>query len=208
MNPEHLTLFSAATSTYLGVGVLLGLNSFGLPVPEEVILVVAGAAVCRGSMEFYILVVLAAVVILSADFTVYWLGRVWGRPLMRRRFFRLVVSPRRVRKFSRRYRGHLLRGIFTVRFISGLRAPAYFTAGTLEVPAYSFLVTDAAAVLIHVPLFVMLGFIFSAQIDGLLGILKAADRWVALGIAVAAAGTLAWALCRFLRRRKKATPAD
>ena len=202
-----MNLFTAATSTYLGVAALLAANSFGLPIPEELILVLAGAAVCRGSMDFYILAAIAAVVILSADFTVYWLGRLWGRPLMRRRFFRLLVSPRKVRKFTRRYLEHLLRGIFTVRFISGLRAPAYFTAGMLEVPAYSFLATDAVAVLIHVPLFVLLGFAFSTQIDGLLGVLKAADRWVAIGIAAVVAAALVWALRWFMRWGKKPTSA-
>ena len=34
LNPEQMNLFSAATSTYPGVALLLGLNSFGLPVPE------------------------------------------------------------------------------------------------------------------------------------------------------------------------------
>ncbi len=207
MNTNNIAVFGTVGSTYIGVAALLVANSFGLPLPEEVILVLGGAAAFQGAMRLYILMPLAGAAILIADFGVYWLGRLWGRPLLRHRFFRLIVSPERVRQFSRKYEGHMLRGIFTVRFLSGLRAPAYFAAGTLNLPAHRFVATDALALLIHVPLYTTLGFLFSAQLDAVLETVKAANRRLAVLAITAVVTMLLYGAYRLIWYRKSATPS-
>lgn len=200
MNPAG-TLFPA--SSYIGIVALLFANSFGLPLPEEIILVLAGAAAYQGKMDVYAVLAMASFAIVVADFLVYWLGRRWGRPLLRRRFVRFLLRPGRVEKFRKRYSGHFLRGIFTVRFISGLRAPAYFTAGTLRVPAHEFILTDALATLIYVPVFTMLGFVFSPKVGTIVDFLKRADRAIAVTVIIAAVVAATYVGYRFGMRREK-----
>jgi membrane protein DedA with SNARE-associated domain len=48
-------------------------------------------------------------------------------------------------------------GLFIGRFLPGLRAPIFFTAGSMKVPFVKFLFFDGLAALISVPVFVWLG---------------------------------------------------
>jgi membrane protein DedA with SNARE-associated domain len=179
MDPAVLSSAFPSTSSYVGVVVLLMANSFGLPLPEEVILVLAGAAAYEGRIELLWLIVAAMAAIATADFFVYLIGRRWGPSVLRWKLLRFLVRPDRVNAFAKRYENHVIRGVFTVRFISGLRAPAYFAAGTLNVKAPKFLAADAAAILIHVPVYTAIGFVFGAQVGNIIVWLHRIDRSIA-----------------------------
>jgi membrane protein DedA with SNARE-associated domain len=73
------------------------------------------------------------------------------------RWFQRILSPQkqaRVVDFFDRY-GSM--GLFIGRFLPGLRAPIFFTAGSMKVPFVKLLFFDGLAALISVPVFVWLG---------------------------------------------------
>ena len=59
--------------------------------------------------------------------------------------------------------GH--RAVFYARFLAGLRAVVYLSAGSLGVPISRFLMYDLLGALISVPLVVSLGYLFGGQIE-------------------------------------------
>lgn len=173
------------TSTYVGVIALLFATSFGLPIPEEIILVLAGAASYHGAMAIPVLFLCAGAAVLLSDLALYSLGRLWGPALLRKRFFRFLLPPERARKFHHRHSQHMLRAVFYVRFISGLRAPTYFTVGMLRMPAHKFFLTDLVGTCLHVPLFIFVGYFFSPHVARIVAIVKNADRAMAVTVVLA-----------------------
>ena len=59
--------------------------------------------------------------------------------------------------------GH--RAIFYARFLAGLRALVYLSAGSFGVPPSVFLFYDLLGALISVPIVVTLGYVFGEQIE-------------------------------------------
>lgn len=186
MNLLDVIANQLGTSSYVGVAALLFATGLGFPIPEEIILVVAGAAAYHGSMHVPGLVIVAMATIVSGDFAVYSMGRWGGRALLRWKIIRLLLRAERLDEVQKRYSGHLVRAVFTVRFISGLRAPTYFALGMLRMSAHKFVITDCTASLIHTPLFVLIGYAFSYKVDDIVIFLHRADRWMATTLIIAA----------------------
>ena len=70
-----------------------------------------------------------------------------------------------MRKFMDRH-GH--RAVFYARFLAGLRAVVYLSAGSLGVPISRFLMYDLLGAVISVPLVVSLGYLFGPEIERIL----------------------------------------
>jgi membrane protein DedA with SNARE-associated domain len=179
LNPANIV------GSYVGLGLLLYCTGVGLPIPEEITLVLAGAAVYQGTLELPKMLLVAAVAIIVADIQVYLIGRHFGRPLLEKRFFRFILPPERIAKAQARFAGHSIWAIFTVRFISGLRGPTYFTAGTLRMVFYKFLITDFIAVCLHITAYTTIGYMFSPEVEAIIKFIKRADRWVGVTILLA-----------------------
>jgi membrane protein DedA with SNARE-associated domain len=69
------------------------------------------------------------------------------------RFF----SPAKQEKIEALFKKHGATGLFIGRFLPGLRAPIFFSAGSMRVDYVKFLLFDGFAALISVPVFVWLG---------------------------------------------------
>lgn len=165
-------------TTYIGVVILIYATSFGLPVPEEVTLILAGAAAYDEAMRMKFLIPVAALTILFADVQVYILGKYLGRRILGRWPFRRLLPPAKIDMAEKRFAGHSMWAIFTVRFISGLRWPTYFSAGTLGVPLYKFLIVETIAVAIHATLYSFVGYVFAPRVNDIVDFVKKADKWI------------------------------
>jgi membrane protein DedA with SNARE-associated domain len=62
-----------------------------------------------------------------------------------------------------RRRGNLV--VVLARYLPGIRAPTYFTAGHARLPYWEFLIFDGAAATISAPFWVCLGFYFGSDIE-------------------------------------------
>ncbi|MEO0477037.1 MAG: VTT domain-containing protein [Planctomycetota bacterium] len=60
---------------------------------------------------------------------------------------------------------HRAKFVFFARFLPGLRAPAFFTAGTFKMPFNKFLLWDGLAACLSVPPAVILGYVFHEKVD-------------------------------------------
>ena len=186
MNPVTLAAASVSfPTTYIGVALWLYLTGVGLPFPEEATLVIAGAVLYGGAMEWGPLVAVALAGIIAADIQVYVIGRFFGRRLVAKKFFHFLLPPDRIQRAEKRFAGHFLWAVATVRFMSGLRGPTYFTAGMLRMPFLKFVVIDIAAACVHVAVFTTLGYLFSPHLERIIEFIKKADRWMGISILIA-----------------------
>jgi membrane protein DedA with SNARE-associated domain len=152
-----LKYFQDSPLSLWGPFLVLILCGLGLPVPEDIVLVVAGVlGVMDGRSWIDISVVMYAGVMIG-DSTIFLAGRFFGGKLRNaprfQRYFP-VVKQAKVERLFDRYHSLVL---FFGRFLPGLRAPIFFTAGSMKVGYWKFFFFDGLAALVSVPFFVWLG---------------------------------------------------
>jgi membrane protein DedA with SNARE-associated domain len=191
-------------------GALL-LCGFGLPLPEDVILVTGGvlawlaspldsptlrALPLDGGLRRMVLVGLLG--ILAGDSVIYWMGRRLGARIAEFRLLRRLVPPDKLQRVERllRRRGNVV--VVIARYLPGLRAPTYFTVGHSRLPYWQFLFFDGLAALVSAPLWVCLGFWFGDDIERAAVEAARFSHYILLGVAV----VLAALLFRWLQRRR------
>jgi membrane protein DedA with SNARE-associated domain len=155
----------AYSAPYLGIFGVLLLSGFGLPVPEDLPLVIGGYLAAKGYADPWILFGGSFVCIMGADATVFWLGRTCGHHVPRIPILRRWLTEQRVARAEVKLHEHGGKVIFTARFLPGLRAPAMFAAGSCGISYWRFLFFDGAAALVSVPVVFWLAWGFADHID-------------------------------------------
>jgi membrane protein DedA with SNARE-associated domain len=189
--------------TYLGILAALLLGSLGVPIPEEMTIVAAGVLSHEGPARWWLALPACVVGVLSGDIVLYWAGWRWGERVLDWRPVRWVLTPQREDRLKAAYREHAMKTVATARHVAGLRAAAFLTAGIARVPFWKFILADAAAAAVSVPLTFTLAFVFTDQIGSILADVHRVERWLVLAGLVALAGGLVVHTVRWNRRVPK-----
>ncbi len=190
--------------TYLGLFVVLMLCGLGLPIPEDVALLAGGYLVHRGITRYPITLAVSLVGVVTGDNSLFFLGRHFGSGLVR--YFSIGRPGRkqqieRIEGFMQRH-GH--RAIFYARFLAGLRALVYLSAGSFGVRPPVFLFYDLLGALISVPIVVTLGYVFGKQLEMLVKYIGGFDKLIVI---VAVLSVLVYATRIFVLRKTAEPPA-
>lgn len=114
---------------YLGIFILMGLESTVLPVPSEAVLIPAGYLAYQGKMSFA-LIALASTVGSLAGATINYLFALWvGRPFLERWGKYFFVRPELLHKTDAFFFKHGAVSTFTGRLIPGIRHLISLPAG-------------------------------------------------------------------------------
>lgn len=132
----------------------LAASGFGLPINEDILLLVAAALTLRGVMEPVPLIAVAWCGLLTADALVFHWGHRFGAPLLSHRAAQRVLPAARLVAMQERMRRWGPASIFAVRFMPGMRTALFFAAGSLKIPYRHLFVFDGAAALLELPLLV------------------------------------------------------
>jgi len=189
--------------TYLGILAALLLGSLGVPIPEEMPIVAAGILSHEGLARWWLALPVCVLGVLSGDTVLYWAGRRWGERVLGWRVVRRVLTPPRAEWLETAYREHAMKTVAMARHVTGLRAAAFLTAGIARVPFWKFILADAAAAAVSVPLAFGLAYFFTHQIGAILADVHRVERWLALAGLVAVAGALVVYAARWNRRVPK-----
>jgi len=95
--------------------------------------------------------------VIGGDSITFLAGRHLGGRVLTSAWFRRLASPQKQARVEEFFERHGTTGLFIARFLPGLRAPIFFTAGSMKVSFLKCLWLDGFAALISVPLFVWLG---------------------------------------------------
>jgi membrane-associated protein len=169
---------------YLLAGVWMAIESLGIGVPIEPVLLLLGALASQGKLNPVLGVSLAlgAVTLgtLVGATIAYGIGRVAGRGIVRVGQH-IGLTPTRVDHMEvwLRRRGAL--GIFLARFVPVLRGLAPYVIGALREPVAPFAIGTAAGALGYAAIWVVLGLILG---DNYQAALSFFDQFGALGLAI------------------------
>lgn len=145
-------------------------SSFGLPIPEELILVTAGIIAYMGMhpakypppvdggdpVNLYTLAAVCFFAVLGSDILIYFLGRFFGDKLFKTKFFASKVGPEKVEKFNSWFQKYSYWACGLFRFMPGIRFFGHMTCGAMRIPLPVFVGVDGLAALLSVPTQVLL----------------------------------------------------
>jgi membrane protein DedA with SNARE-associated domain len=191
-------------ATYFGIALGLVLTGMGLPVPEEVFLIVAGVASRDGSLNPYLALAACLVGAVLGDCLTYGIGYQFGQSVLRAGgWMARWLHPERERQMEEMIAHHGLKALLLARFLVGLRGTVYLAAGVLRVPFLRFLAVDAVSATAVVGTVFGLSYVFGNQIRGWWLWIRRAEVAFTVGVAAAVA-TVAVLLIMRHRRRKAA----
>jgi membrane protein DedA with SNARE-associated domain len=171
----------AAYGTLFSILVACGM---GVPVPEDLTIVTAGYLAYLENINLGWAMAVCFLGVITGDFIMFTLGRIFGKKILDFRFFRFILTPDRVAYAQAKLKKNVRRICFSARFLAGLRGPIYLSAGMLGVKPRIFISYDALAALISVPTLTYVGYYFGDEIDIGLGFIRRAERYILIGLAV------------------------
>jgi membrane protein DedA with SNARE-associated domain len=185
---EHELPALIATHGYWIVALVVALESMGVPLPGETVLVSAALyAGATGNLEIAGVVAAAATGATLGDNGGYWIGRKVGLPLLLKygRYLRLGEAEIKLGRYMfARYGGSV---VFVARFIALLRVLAAFLAGVNRMAWGRFCAFNVAGAIAWACLFGFGAYALGSQIERLTGgaglvALAAAGGALALGV--------------------------
>lgn len=193
---------------YSLIVVIMFASSFGLPLPEEVILIGAGLAGyvslhpdiypppyagAHGVNPITLAIVCLLAVFLS-DYLIYWIGAYFGDWLMNHPRWKQYFQNRSFQRVQKWIHDYGLLAPFIFRFTPGLRFPGHMMCGAIGLSRWKFIAIDGSAALLTVPTQILL---ISYYGEVILDIINR-GKYVLVGTVVSA-----FFVFILMRRRKK-----
>jgi membrane protein DedA with SNARE-associated domain len=198
---------------YAFVFTVLLLCGFGLPMPEDVILVTGGVlawlssdleqATVSGMLQdrgLITMIIVGLSGILAGDTIIFMAGRRFGHRVADFRPLRRIITPAKLELVEKRIRTRGNVVVCFARFLPGLRAPTFFTVGHARMPLWEFLIFDGVAALVSAPLWVCVGFWFGSDLEQAARVASRFGHYILLAVAVVLVGLIA----RWLQARRAA----
>ncbi len=161
---DFLSALSGFHTYCLILGVLF-VCGMGVPIPEDITLITAGLLAGQGKISMAGAMIVGFIGVLIGDTILFLIGKKYGRKVFTWPFFRKIFTEARIVKAELQIMSHAKKICFTARFMPGLRAPIFLTAGIMKVPFKTFFFQDGLAALLSVPVWIYLGYWFSDNID-------------------------------------------
>ncbi len=170
--------------TYFSAIIILVSGSFGLPIPEEAVLLALGYLAAAGLISCWGAMLAALCGIILGDSCAYFLARKFGWRRLEKCWHKLFLPAARIEKLEQHWQRHQNKTVFLSRFMLGLRFIGPLTAGIGRMSYGRFLLLDLLSIFIWVPLMVLVGYFFSLHLDNILRDLHFLKHWIFLGLLV------------------------
>src|SRR5918998_6850006 len=141
------------------------LESTGVPLPGETILLAAGVLVQRGHLDLGDAIAFGILAAVSGDQIGYWVGREGGRPFVLRWGRYIFITPARLGRAEAFFARHGGRAVFLARFVVGLRVFGALVAGTSRMPWGRFVLYNVLGGTVWATAAVSLGYFLWASIS-------------------------------------------
>lgn len=180
---HQLLSFSGPMAYILVFGILMACG-FGVPIPEDITLISAGILAYNGVGNIYLWIVICFLGVILGDSTMFFLGKRYGLALANKGFLAKILPQSRLLQVGDVLKEKGNKFLFMARFMPGLRAPIFFTAGALGVNPIVFLTFDGLAALISVPAIIYSIFYFGHNLATVIHYIKMANYGIIGVIAI------------------------
>jgi membrane protein DedA with SNARE-associated domain len=143
---------------YVGIFALLVLGDIGFPFPEDTTLLLSGFLIAQDVIKPLPTLLIVYSGLLMTDFSLYWVGKKYGKRVVEHKRFRRIISPERLLKIEEKFKKWGLFIVFFGRHLIGVRAQVFLAAGVMGMSAIKFFLADAASAILTVTLMVGIGY--------------------------------------------------
>lgn len=196
---------------YLTTLAYMWAGSVGMPAPEDIMLITAGAFSHPNANSTPANVFVAAFVgyfgIITGDSFIYFLGAWLGPKVTEYRWTRRLITPGRFEVIQTHYQNHGAKTVFVGRFLPGIRFMVFLAAGVTHYRYWKFILSDGIAALISAPLWVIVGYTFAEHYQAIIATIEEAKLWVGLGVGVLVVAFIAWKYWQY-KNKKAAEPSS
>ena len=191
---------------YFGIFIGLVGTGVGLPIPEELPVVMGGVlAGSHPDIYWFIMLPVCIAGVIVGDSFLYALGRFYGPRLLQHKWIqRRVFPPDRLAKIEQNFHQYGVKLLLFARLTPGVRAPIFFTAGMTRLPIARFVLADSIYAVPGVSFLFFLGWWFTdSMVDFVKGPLENAKSIIVFVVVAAV-------ICYFVYRalRKPAVTGD
>ena len=191
---------------YVAIAFVLFIAGLGVPIPEDIPLIYGGVMSGQGQMNVWIHFAVSMAFILIGDVCLYMIGRRFARsqiasgqelsslassdgalsasPTHKPSRLEKLLTPERRAKVQDYFDRYGSWTVFFGRFVAGLRGAIFLTAGLTHFPLRRFILLDALAALISVPIWIALGYWFGSRWEEILEQFKSYQGYVLGGVIV------------------------
>jgi len=194
----------AGNAAYLYTAVFLVLGTLGLPIPEEVILLLVGYLAGTGVVHIWFIGPYTLVLIVVLDNGIYWTARKLGPGFIKRWGRFILISEERLEKLRHYIERHGNKTVFFSRILLGFRSAGLIMAGVTKMRWKSFLLWDTLSILTFSSLMLGLGYYFHYSLTEFLKDLKFVRHIVFFSILGAVFLWLVWQIISHYRSRPEA----
>lgn len=195
MNVHHLL----TQYGYVAVFVLVGLESLGIPLPGETILITAGIyAGTTHKLSVWLIFAVAAAGAILGDNVGFWIGDKGGYRLLRRYGHYIRADEAKIKVGRYIFDRHGPKVVFFGRFVSVLRTYAAFLAGTLKMHWRKFLPYNALGGIVWAAIYAFGAYALGNSINK-------ASKPVDIGVGLAAAAVVITTIVIVRRQAGKLT---
>lgn len=151
-----------------GVTIILTLESLGLPLPGELLLIFASIFARHGGISFPALIMFAWAGAVVGDNISYVIGRCIGRPVLLRNCHKIGLTAERLRAMEDIFARYGAVTVGFARFVNGLRQLNGLVAGVMKMEWWRFLSFNALGGALWVSVWGLSGFFLGDHISRIL----------------------------------------
>lgn len=195
-------LAAAERHGYSTTALILFLGSSGLPMPLSITLLTAGAAAHAGSLNIFLVILVAWVTALTGDTLMYFGGRYTGWWLLAG-ICRLSMNPETcIFGSATQFYKRGPRTLLFAKFIPGLATVAAPLAGSLYMRLTRFWRLDSFGVLLYVTVWSSAGYLFSRFIRDIIGYVQSVGHVTAGMLSLVILGYLLYLAYNWMSDRR------
>jgi membrane protein DedA with SNARE-associated domain len=184
---------------YIGIFILLILGEIGLPFPEDATLILSGFLIAQKVTKLLPTLTIVYCGLLLTDFSLYWVGKKYGRKVVEHKRFRRILSAERLLRLEEKFTKWGIYVVFVGRHFLGIRAQIFLAAGVMRMSTLKFIMADAASAILTMALMVGIGFLGGNSIQILQ---KDLSRIEQIGILILAILFTGWMIYKYLKNKK------
>jgi membrane protein DedA with SNARE-associated domain len=144
---------------YAGLFLLLILGGIGFPFPEDTTLILCGFLISHEIVEPIPALAVVYCGILMTDFSLYLVGKKYGRAVITHRSFRRILSREKLSRIEDEFKKRGTLVILFGRQLIGLRAQIFIVAGITRMSPLRFITLDGITALFTIGLMAGAGYV-------------------------------------------------
>jgi membrane protein DedA with SNARE-associated domain len=184
---------------YVGLFLLLLLGEIGFPFPEDATLFLSGFLVAHGLTKLVPTLFVVYGGLLVTDFSLYLIGKNYGRRLFEHKTFQKLLTPERFKRIEEKFKRWGLWVILLGRHIFGLRAQIFLAAGVVRMSPLKFLLADGLSAMVTMILMMGIGYVGGNSVQVLQKDVSRIEHFALLAFVLL---VVVWIIVRYFKSRR------